>query len=535
MKQPTLDQRLTKVALALCQAVGGPVASKVQKCIESGDLLGLVSMTIDPRSYTNAFDFKWDYACVELLRKAPFEIKGVDRARKSRETFKECERICRKTNDRLDPLLNGFFEAQQDAYLVEFIDKMRSWIRKVLGPLPRGLDGKFGPGATFGDKGKLTTVPDKMSSRPTVTSESVCLLPLVDSTFWFRQLVTDTRHSEPEVVRGNRFTTVPKDALKERGICIEPSVNVFLQLAVGAKMKERLKSFGIDLVDGQMLHRSWAQRASRDGLHATLDLSNASDTVAKKLVELLLPTDWFLLLSSLRSPFSRVGKSWYRLEKFSSMGNGFTFELESLIFSAICFACGCGEPGKEFHVFGDDIIVPTKHAADVLSALRYFGFSENARKTFVDGPFRESCGGDFFNGTAVRPHYVKTLPSEPQHWISLANGIRRMVCEDHLAAFHNSPAFAAWQRSLDPIPAAIRRLRGPEELGDLVIHDDVFRRRWRNGIGYVRVYRPVARPLPWHHWRANVVLASALYGLPGEGVIPRNGVSGYKVGYVAFS
>ena len=530
----TLDQRLAKVALALCRAVGGRVAGEVSEKILTGDTLGLVSMTIDPRNYSNALDFKWDYACVELLRKLPIDIPGVDRESKARESFADSERRCYRTNCRLDPLLNNYF-GSGDEYLVQFLDKARGWIRDVLGKVPRDLDGKFGPGSTYGDKGSLNTIPDKMSSRPTVTESARDLLPLVMTNAWMRSLLQEHRESDPETVRGNRFTTVPKDALKVRGICIEPSVNIFLQLSVGALMKRRLRLAGIDLVYGQDLHRQWAERASRNGLQATIDLSNASDTVAFRLVELLLPTEWFDLLCSLRSPFTRVDGKWHKLEKFSSMGNGFTFELETLIFSAICFACGSGVPGVDFHVFGDDIIVNQDVARSVVSALSFFGFTTNARKTFLDGPFRESCGADFFDGVPVRAHYVKEDPAEPQQWISLANGLRRMVQEDHIGAFHNSRVFAAWQRCIDCLPSSIRRLRGPKELGDLVIHDDRFSRRWRSGVGYVQVFRPVHNRLAWHHWKPSVILAAALYGMPSEGVIPRDGVSGHKVGWVPFS
>ena len=532
----TLDQRLTRVATALCDSVSTEVSSKVAKAIRENRLLDLATMAIDPKDYGSASAFKWDYACVELLRKCPFEIPGVDREAKARESFFATEKACRVTNDRLDPLLNNFLlEGNADAHLLTFVDKCRAWIKHVLGPIPKDLHGRFGPGATYGDKGKLTTIPDKMSSRPSITNGARAFEPLLRGSAWLRAVIENLKESDFETVRGNRFTTVPKDALKVRGICIEPSLNVFWQLAVGSHMKGRLSAAGIDLIRGQDLHRQWAQQASRDGGRATIDLSNASDTVAYRLVKLLLPEDWFELLDSLRSPFTRIDGRWVRLEKFSSMGNGFTFELETLIFAAICYSCGSGSPGLDFHVFGDDIIVPSVVAHDVVAALTYFGFTTNKRKTFLDGPFRESCGGDFFDGLAVRPHYLKEIPYEPQHWISLANGLRRLVCEDRHDSFHYSHPFTAWQRCLDAIPSHIRRLRGPRQLGDLVIHDNKFERRWRHGIGYVRVYRPVSKPLPWHHFKPLVVLASALYGCPSEGVIPRSGTSGYKVGFVAYS
>lgn len=535
MKKNTLDQRLISVATEMFSAVDSKVSRSLREKLIAGDWLGVVSSTISPRDYVDARTFSEDYACVEFLRKCEFDIPGVNRRKKAVEAFYDNERKCAHTNARLDTYVRDFFPDGTNFFL-PVLDEMRSWIRSVLGRVPRELAlAKFGPGSTFSDKGHYITVPDKIANTPTLTSEVIDLLPMIRESAWMRSLCEESRKSAPEVVQGNRFTTVPKDALKDRGICIEPSINLYFQLGVGAYIKRRLFRAGIDLKNGQSLHRQWAQSASRNRDKATIDLSNASDTVCKKLVELLLPADWFQLLNCLRSAKTRINGKWVYLEKFSSMGNGFTFELETLIFAAVCFAMKSGTPHVDFHVFGDDIIVPTDKAYDVVALLRFLGFETNARKTFIDGPFRESCGGDFFNGVAVRPHYVKTNPTEPQHWISVANGIRRMVRENHWSDFAFSAYRSAWQLCLRALPRNIRRLRGPLELGDLVINDSTFRRRYRNGVGFVQVYRPVTKPIPLDHWKPSVVLAAALYGVPSRGVIPRDSVSGYKVGWVPFS
>jgi hypothetical protein len=423
---------------------------------------------------------------------------------------------------------------------------MRSWIKDVLGPVPRELNPRFGPGATYGDVGRYITVPDKMSSRPTTTSEARCILPLWYETAWGRALVSSyPSHSDPEVVLGNRFTTVRKDALKDRGIAIEPSINVGYQLALGSIIRGRLfAKTGIDLDRGQEFHRWLAKEASRTGSHATIDLSNASDTVARILVMLLLPRGWYDLLNTFRSPYTLVKGEWVYLHKFSSMGNGFTFELESLIFSAIvAFACHVhGENmdnGRNATVYGDDIILPVKASGTALALLRWLGFQPNKQKTFVDGPFRESCGGDYFNGKAVRPHYIKEEPDEPAKWITLANGIRRLGHQDPYSDFRWSTPWRAWLRALDAIPSDIRRNRGPEDLGDLVIHDS--REFWsvrtdpRNpGSKQLRTWQPCRTIVKWHNWKPEIVLAAALYGGRSEGVSPRGGVSGYRHRWTAY-
>lgn len=529
------DKQFQRVVIGLMADLDTPVSLKVAKLIEYGEYGQLFSAKIDPTHYTDASEFFRDYQAVELLRKLnlPADVGQLSEA--AEVTFRQCERDCANTNLRLNSQIHGVFDHPDDLAIADFIRKCKKFVSNVLGPLPRWLEPKFGPGATFNDTGSLTTIPDKMSSQPTITHEAWDLLPLVRDTAWFRALYErGNSTSTPEVVRGNRFTTVPKDATKRRGICIEPSINVSLQLAVGRVMKERLRSINIDLLDGQQMHRSLAAAASLDGERATIDLSNASDTVAYSLVKLLLPRDWFELLDSLRSPETYINGRWWKLSKFSSMGNGFTFELETLIFCAIMHGVG-GNPGKDCFAYGDDLIVPRHLIEDLLPCLSYFGFTPNKRKTYVSGHFRESCGGDYFNGKAVRPHYIKELPNEPQDWIKLANGIRRVGrANGHDPARWNRLQ-RTWFRCLDSLPTHIRRLRGPDELGDIVINDDTWETEWRHSIGYVRAYLPVRRPLPWHHWHPGVQLASALYGVPSEGPIPRSNVAGYKVGHVAFS
>lgn len=238
------------------------------------------------------------------------------------------------------------------------------------------------------------------------------------------------------------------------------------------------------------------------------------------------------------------------------MGNGYTFELETLIFFAIACAVvrksgGVGLGGVDVWVYGDDIIVPTESAGALLSVLKFCGFTANERKTFTIGPFRESCGGDYWDGEAVRPHYLKEDPNEPHKLISLANGIRRLAAQDPTGRL-TGDLRRAWFAVLDLLPKQVRDCRGPEALGDLVIHDaeERWTYRWRsNGIRYIRVYRPARyRKVRWDGFAYCVQMAAALYRVVLSGtsageteersarfLVPRDGVTGYKVGWVPFS
>jgi len=146
---------------------------------------------------------------------------------------------------------------------------------------------------------------------------------------------------------------------------------------------------------------------SEDGF-STIDLSSASDSISTELCRELLPPDWFYFLNRVRSPayvISELGvEEPRRYEKFVTMGNGFCFPLQTLLFASLVHAVDpTAKPGSDFRVFGDDIIVRQKIAREVIRLLAKVGFRTNVRKTFVSGPFRESCGSNWYKGEDVTP------------------------------------------------------------------------------------------------------------------------------------
>lgn len=532
-----LTTAVGKAVLRSFEDLATPTSLKAAMLFNAGEWDQLAEMRVEPRHYRDSESYWRDACATSLLRKLVELPTSFDRKAVAEAGFLESEKKCLRTNLRLLPYLSPGLP-DTNVGVTAFLRRARKIARRILGDSPPDLEGRFGPGATYGDRGNMTTLPHKMSSEPTITSSVSLFQHPWWSTLWARACKSEGR--EPVIVRGNRFTTVPKDCTKDRGIAVEPSINVFYQLGAGRAIRHALRRFGIDLTNGQDTHKRVACEASIRGHLATLDLSNASDTVCINLVKLILPTMWYETLDDLRSKRTEFRDKWHLLEKFSSMGNGFTFELETLIFLCLALACDpTGQklvPGDNVFVYGDDIIVPTECSQAVVAALEFFGFSLNKTKSFVSGPFRESCGGDFFDGVDVRPYFLKESPCEPQQLIAFANGIRRLTTSGPLA--RRSLLRRSWFIVLDDIPTRIRDCRGPEGLGDLVIHDEEsrWRTRQRGSTRYFGVYRPARhRTVAWQRFAPEVTLASAVYGVPWNNgkIIPRDSVSGYKVGWVA--
>lgn len=250
----------------------------------------------------------------------------------------------------------------------------------------------------------------------------------------------------PRLVKGNVLFTVPKTAVIDRVCCKEPDVNIFSQKAVGDFFRSRLlKRARVDLND-QTINRGLAHRGSIDGLIATIDLSSASDSLCTSLVHILLPDAWFKLLDALRCPKTFIDGASHTNEMFSSMGNGFTFELESLVFWALARAtCYLSGTKGRISVYGDDIIIPSAISRAFITVLSWVGFTTNVKKTFVRGRFRESCGGHYWGGNDVTPFYLRRPIATISDLILFLNQLRAWIIR-----VNADELFGAWDNRSNP-------------------------------------------------------------------------------------
>jgi hypothetical protein len=184
--------------------------------------------------------------------------------------------------------------------------------------------------------------------------------------------------------------------------------------------------YGLNL-NTQERNQELARYASITDELATVDFSSASDTISYELVRELLPPDWFHLLCIFRSDVGSYGEDRFHWQKFSSMGNVFTFELETLIFHALALVVTREAGLNEYWVntFGDDVILPGIVAQPYLDLCTLLGFTANTEKTFVSGHFRESCGSYWYDGLDIKPIHLKEGFPNVEALYKLANSVRR--------------------------------------------------------------------------------------------------------------
>lgn len=387
----------------------------------SGTGKEIVSASLSPKDYGNAYDFSGDYLCAELMSKYPSWDLGIDRVGVALQKFNSSEVQCSQANRRLVDFGTNSLITVNTMCILE----VARWkIRNLLGPfswLEAADHFRHGPGATTSKGRKHRDLYYKI--RDFNPECSYTLVPLLN----VLRSIIPLWDFEPVVAKGSKVVTVPKSAKTDRSICIEPDLNVMVQLGIGRCIRTRLRRVGLLFPNSQLVNNEGAREGSITGQLATVDLSSASDTISKELVRLLLPPDWLRALEQARTPVALLNGVGIPLEKFSAMGNGYTFELETLIFWAIARAVveTRAEWNQRVLVYGDDIIIDTQAVGILKDVFEEVGFTMNPEKTFSDGPFRESCGKHYFHGVDVTPFYLRKELRSPLEWMWAANTVRR--------------------------------------------------------------------------------------------------------------
>ena len=218
----------------------------------------------------------------------------------------------------------------------------------------------------------------------------------------------EERRSIYQVVTSLKLTLVPKTFKSLRAIMPNTTIGGYMSHGLGEMLRIRLKRIGYNIRTLQERHKMLAKSASIHNQNVTADLSSASDSITEALVQRLFPPDWYDILVK-----SRIGvvvlpdNSEHRTQTFCTMGIGYTFPLQTLVFLSLLKGVEALLFGrrsrKTISVYGDDMIYSHAMHETVVSTFSRVGFVINLDKTFDKGSFRESCGGDYYHGVDVRP------------------------------------------------------------------------------------------------------------------------------------
>ncbi len=432
-----------KVSLEILKGVssvlaksGGNRSLVLNRAVQSGAFTDVVDYKFDYNEDDDVSDLRSARSIQALFSKQEEDWFGYSSRNAMTKagvvSFLKAEERCFQTNEKLGS------ERPKGAVSVVSYHAVRK-IAQILGEVP-GLDRlhfSYGPGASTTVKSAEACALAKLSTSPVCSEdmlpfvgEFLAEFPYLTEHHSVKSKILFPLYAEEGLVRSHvavqvgdgKLTFVPKSVKTKRPIVVEPILNGLAQKGIGSYLKERLlRTCNLDLRD-QTRNREAAYRGSVDGSLATIDLSSASDTVSISAVCELLPPEWVDFLSRYRTGWVSYEGHSFEVQKWSSMGNAYTFELESVIFYSLAWACAhyLGASESEVSVFGDDIIVPSECHTLLTEVLDFYGFWVNEEKSFTSGPFRESCGADWFRGCDVRPFYLK----------------KRLNCQS-LFAFHN--------------------------------------------------------------------------------------------------
>lgn len=365
-----------------------------------------------------------------LLRKWEVTSDAADSAAllKFLEADNRCERWELALESTVDEQLWGNLRCEIDRFFFKGPDLLFSSYYDLL------RSGEVGPGSAIGARGE--SLYAKLFASPlTVTSASLYAM-YRDYVQWHYdwgvgEYQRNSVFGSCVIARGSRVTFVPKNVDISRLICVEPSLNMFVQKGLSAIFENRMRElWSVDHALQPTFNRELAWEGSLTGGFATIDLESASDSVSLNLLRALLPEYVFETLVETRSPEVFLpGLGWRKLNMVSTMGNGWTFSLQSILFSCIVRAAyksvhlDLVENSRFGHgnwaVFGDDLIVDSRAVRAVMRLLHLTGFRVNSSKSFFEGPFRESCGCDFYKGHNVRGVYIKRLDRQQDFVIAI--------------------------------------------------------------------------------------------------------------------
>lgn len=200
-----------------------------------------------------------------------------------------------------------------------------------------------------------------------------------------------------------------------------------LQNAIDAFLPDAIR------IHDQTQNQALAKFGSEHGCLATVDLSHASDTITKVFASEVFPERFWGIIAPWLGTHTLIDGKRRLMQQMSTAGHSLTFILESMVFLAVYRAATrlwefwSGEtafwgpvtvtPGPSYalpipSIYGDDGIVDDRVVPTLYDMLDSLGFKVNETKSFYQGPYRESCGKEYWNGADVSGYYFPRFPLE---------------------------------------------------------------------------------------------------------------------------
>jgi hypothetical protein len=305
----------------------------------------------------------------------------------------------------------------KDAFTTEQTIPLKAVIKDLLPDNPMDIRPRHSGGATA----DRFSNAEKRLRRRYIPS----LMDVYGPAYFFNSTAHVKKWSEHNVFEvlepSSRVTLVPKDSRGPRTICMEPHERMFIQKGLMHKIYDHIENYSpakgrVNFTD-QSINQRLSYEASISQKYATIDLKDASDMVSWELVQQVFPEEWVVALRATRSPSASLPNGTIvSLKKFAPMGSALCFPVEAMVFYAIV-----KQVTNVVWVYGDDIIVPTNLAVQVMDLLESYGLLVNRDKSLYKGFFRESCGGDYYKGYNITPIRCKSVDIENTY--ALANSL----------------------------------------------------------------------------------------------------------------
>ena len=225
-----------------------------------------------------------------------------------------------------------------------------------------------------------------------------------------------------------RLISVEKNSTSRRTITVEPVLNQFIQQGLNTTLRDNILKCSILsqclALSDQSYNQKLALEGSLTGKWATIDLKAASDLLSLNLVKVVFGSHPEFLRHAIDCRTTHVTwtKAPVEVSKFAGMGNALTFPVQSIVFAVIAITSildlqqkpatkkNIMRAARRIRVYGDDIIVESEFAHQVVKWLLLFGLKVNQKKSFLVGNFKESCGVDAYKGIDLTPIYCRTAP-----------------------------------------------------------------------------------------------------------------------------